>query len=82
MPAKPKIEYQMVCAQHGTKGHSTHAHTIPKKDGPKQRAQRVLDANHHTEMLAARSAQRSSYYSGEIPWTIQEREVGKWVASD
>ncbi len=80
MPAKPKIEYRLVCAQHGTKGHSTHAYSMPKD--AKVRTQKVIDMNHHCGMMADRSLNRSMYYKNEIPWTIQEREVGAWKASE
>jgi len=79
MPAKPKLQYRLICAKHGERGHSTHAYNMP--DDKKRRAQKVIDADHHTEMLAARSAERSGYYAAEAPWTLEEREVGKWRAS-
>ena len=80
MALKPKYEYQIVCAQHGTRGHSTHAYPMPIDD--KRRKQKVIDANHHSEMLGARQGVRSrsqAYYLAEAPWVIQKREVGKWV---
>jgi len=47
----------------------------------KIRAQKVIDANHHSEMLADRNANgRSAWYRNEAPWTVQKREVGKWEA--
>ena len=81
MPAKPKFEYRMVCAQHGTRGHGTHAYTMPTDKT--RRDQKLIDANHHSEMLGAKQEIRSrskAYYLAEAPWQIQKREVGRWVA--
>jgi len=77
MAARPKYEYRMICAQFGTRGHGTHAYRMPTDS--KIRAQTVIDANHHSEMLADRNQNgRSSWYRNEAPWTIEKREIGKW----
>ena len=79
MPPKPKLEFRLVCAQYGQRGHGTHAYSMPTDK--KKREQKIIDANHHSEMLAAdadRSARSHSYFAGEAPWKIQVREVGKW----
>ncbi len=78
---KPKLEYQLVCASFGTRGHSTHAHIMPTRaKTPKQREQRLIDINHHYEMLVDRGRTPTSirFNSSELPWRIQVREVGKW----
>ena len=71
MPAKPKIEYRLVCAGYGDKnqiGHGTHEHGISAKATPKQREQRLSDINHHYQMLAdrAKTPQAIKFNNAEI----------------
>lgn len=72
MPAKPKLEWRLVCAQHGTSGHSSH--TWAKRDEAKAR-QSKRDADHHAEMNP------TTWYAREAPYEVQSREVSPWVAS-
>ena len=81
MAARPKYEYRLVCARYGERGHGTHAYRMP--DEKAKREQKLIDANHHTEMLAARAVgngkeRSASYFGMEKPWRIQKREVGAW----
>ncbi len=81
---KPKVEHRIVCAKHGNdRGHSTHAYP---KSSLEKASQAVIDADHQSEMLSARSttgARRAGdYYGGEAPWRVQERQVGAWEDSD
>ena len=69
MPAKPKIEYRIVCANHGTSGHSSHA--LVKNDLKKAK-QSVIDLNHRAEMKS------NLFYGKEAPYVIETREVGPW----
>jgi len=83
MTKKPTVQYRLVCAKHGVdRGHSTHAY--PKSTLAKA-TQAVIDADHQSEMLSARStsdAQRAGdYYGGEAPWRVQRREVSVWEDS-
>jgi len=81
MTKKPTVQYRIVCAKHGNDlGHMTHAY--PKTSREKAN-QAVIDADHQSEMLSARSAQRAGdYYGGEAPWRVQRREVSVWEDSD
>jgi len=80
MGKKPTVQYRLVCAKHGKdKGHSSHAY--PKSSLAKT-TQAVIDADHQSEMLSARLAQRAGdYYGGEAPWRVQRREVSVWEDS-
>jgi len=81
MTKKPTVQYRLVCAKHGVdRGHSSHAY--PKSSLAKA-TQAVIDADHQSAMLSARSAQRAGdYYGGEAPWRVQQREVSVWEDSD
>lgn len=66
-------EHRIVCANHGVKGAGNRHtnHVWPKRDKNKA-VQSVIDANHHAETLP------NSFYSGEAPYRMQERQVTTW----
>jgi len=68
--AKPITEFRMVCANHGTTGHSSHAW------GPKKTRAKVEEsvevANDHAAKVG------SPFRLGETPYRIQTRTVTKW----
>jgi len=64
------IEYRVVCANHGQRGHSTHAW---KKPNLKKATQSVIDLNHDAEM------NRNGYYTGEAPYRVESRTVTRWT---
>jgi len=69
---KPKQEVRIVCVNYGKKGQGHHSsHTHGKRDLATAK-QSVVDLDHHAEMHP------TSYYSREVPYRIQTREVSKW----
>jgi len=63
------IEYRVVCANHGNRGHSTHAW---RKPNLKKATQAVIDLNHAAEM------NRTAFYANEAPYRVESRDVSKW----
>ncbi len=69
-----KTEYQVVCANHGTQGHTSHKW---KKRDKKKAVQSVIDLNHHAETVVG----SDHFYAKEAPYKRQERKVSAWEDS-
>lgn len=71
MPKSDQTEIRVVCALHGTRGHSGHDRT--KKTMAKAE-QSVIDFAHHVEMNPD-----NAFYRKDYPYRIQTRRVTAWV---
>jgi hypothetical protein len=72
MPAKPKTEIRIVCANYGKKGQSSHSSHAWNKTTMAKAKQSLIDLDHRAELHP------NSYYANEAPYRIQVREVTAW----
>lgn len=63
------LEWRVVCARFGQRGHSTHAWKKPTEG---KAVQSVIDLDHHAQMHPG------SFYASEAPYQVQSREVTEW----